>query len=315
MFVTFGETHGAGHYLWHTEDADYPTHPASASRLNLVRDVYAGVDAAIGAILDALDDRTTVILTSGDGMGPNYSGCHLMPEMLHRMGNFYSGSVGGGAHSTAPRKGILATVRESIPLNLRQSVTRCLPRSVRNQLSMKWVNSGIDWSRSKLFCIPNSNEGYFRVNLRGREPLGIVSPGGEYQDLLGTLCDELTQLRNPTNGGAAAQRVFQMDDVFQGERRGDLPDTVISWNIAARVTDQLEARTAGLIRGKSGHAMSPFYNGNHRPAAFVLGRGPAVSSGRTLEGGHILDVAPTLLSMLGVDAPARFEGRAWSSFL
>ncbi len=27
LFVTFGEPHGAGHYLWHLEDRDYPTHP------------------------------------------------------------------------------------------------------------------------------------------------------------------------------------------------------------------------------------------------------------------------------------------------
>ena len=122
LFVTFGEPHGAGHYLWHVGDPDYPTHPAGDGA-HPVRDVYVAVDAAIGAILETLDDRTTVIVTSGDGMGPNYSGCHLMPEMLHRMGHFYAGSVGGGAESTAPKKGLLATIRQSIPLELRQSVT------------------------------------------------------------------------------------------------------------------------------------------------------------------------------------------------
>lgn len=312
LFVNFGEPHGAGHYLWHVGDAAYPTHPADAGGANLVRDVYVAVDAAIGAILATVDDRTTVIVTSGDGMGPNYSGCHLMPEMLHRLGHFYSGSVGGSdAESTAPKKGLLATIRQAVPLGLRQSVTRCLPRPVRYRMSMKWINSGIDWPRSKLFCIPNSNEGYFRVNLRGREPQGIVEPGGEYAELLDALHEELEQLRNPANGARAAERVSQMDRVFNGPRRGDLPDAVISWNLAARVTDELESPTAGRIRGKAGHAVSPFYNGNHRAAAFVFARGPAITGGTTLESGHILDVAPTLLTMLGVDLPAQFEGRAW----
>lgn len=311
LFLTFGEPHGAGHYLWHVGDPDYPTHPVAANGVNLVRDVYAGVDAAIGEIIDTLDDRTTVMLTSGDGMGPNYSGCHLMPEMLHRMGHFYAGNVGGGAQSTAPKRGLLASLRQAVPFGLRQWVTRCLPRSVRYRMSMKWVNSGIDWSRSRLFCIPNSNEGYFRVNLRGREPQGIVTPGAECQELLGELCEELARLRNPANDRPAADRIFRMDQVYTGGRRGDLPDAVINWNLAARVTDQVESPAAGLIRGKAGHAVSPFYNGNHRATAFVLARGPAVREGRSLEAGHILDIAPTILAMLGVDAPVQFEGRAW----
>lgn len=178
---------------------------------------------------------------------------------------------------------------------------------------MKWVNSGIDWSRSKLFCIPNSNEGYFRVNLRGREPLGIVSPGTEYQELVGALCEELGQLRNPANGVLAADQVYDVDRVFHGPRRSDLPDAVVNWNLEARVLDAVESPRGGLIRKRAGHAISPFYNGNHRATAFVLARGPTLPPGATVEGGHILDVAPTLLTMLGVDVPRHFEGRAWPS--
>jgi predicted AlkP superfamily phosphohydrolase/phosphomutase len=312
MFITFGEPHGAGHYLWHVGDPAYPTHPAGAGDAHPVRDVYVAVDAALAAILDSVDNSTTVIVTSGDGMGPNYSGCHLMPEMLHRMGLYFASGVGGDDKaSTAPKRGLLASVRQAIPLGLRQSVTRCLPRPVRYQISMKWINSGIDWPRSKVFCIPNSNEGYFRVNLRGREPQGVVTPGAEYEDLVASLAEELAELRNPVNGERAAERVTQVDRVYRGARRGDLPDAVISWNLAARITDQLEVPTAGLIRGKSGHAVSPFYNGNHRAAAFVLARGPGISANTTIRQGHILDIAPTVLALQGVDPPAQFEGRAW----
>ena len=137
-----------------------------------------------------------------------------------------------------------------------------------------------------------------------------MSPGAEYEDLIASLGQELAGLRNPVNGAQAAERVTQVDRVFRGERRGDLPDAVISWNLDARVTDQLEAPTAGLIRGKAGHAVSPFYNGNHRAVAFMFARGPAVPASG-LDNGHILDFAPTLLSMFGVEAPGYFEGRDW----
>lgn len=317
LFVTFGEPHGAGHYLWHIDDAGFPSHPNEGPLSNQqpVRDVYMALDRAISEIVAAADDRTIVMITSGDGMGPNYTGCHLMPEMLHRMDLFHSINVGTKPESdpaaSKKKKGVLSTLRQSIPLEWRQAVTRCLPRSVRYRISMKWVNSGIDWSKSKVFCIPNSNEGYFRVNLTGREPRGIVAPGGEYQDVLGTLREELTHLRTPANV-QAAERVALMDDVFTGPRRGDLPDAVISWNGQARVLDELHSPRAGNVKGKSGYEISPFYTGNHRAAAFVLANGcPPSADGADKR--HILDIAPTILSLLGVEPPAHFEGRAWEA--
>jgi predicted AlkP superfamily phosphohydrolase/phosphomutase len=320
MFVTFGEPHGAGHYLWHFDDTNYPVQPGEAALrgARMLRDVYSAVDEAIAGILAATDDQTTVIITSGDGMGPNYAGAQLMPEMLHQMGLFYSGNVGGGEQAQsatrAPKKGILSVVREAIPLGWRQSVSRCMPRGMRGNLSLKWLNAGIDWKKSKLFCIPNSNEGYFRVNLAGREPLGVVNRGAEYDDLLGSLRVQLEQLTNPDNGMRAAERVGLTDDIYPGPRRQDLPDALVTWNPEARLGNAIATPDLGVIRRQACYEVSPFYTGNHRPNAFVMARGPALRAGAKLENGHIMDIAPTILAMLGVSAPAHFEGRVWQGF-
>jgi len=221
----------------------------------------------------------------------------------------------GDGASAAPKskKGLLAAVRQAIPIGLRQSVTRCLPRHLRYKLSMKWVNSGIDWTQSKVFCIPNSNEGYFRINLKGREPQGIVSSGSEYEDLLGRLSSELEQLENPQNGMRAADRVSLMDSTYPGPRRPDLPDAVISWNLDARVLGEIAAPTAGRIQKPPGYMISPFYTGNHRPTAFVLAGGPDWQASAGPANGDILDIAPTVLALLGVDVPDHFEGRPWTT--
>ncbi len=57
-------------------------------------DVYAAVDRALGELLAAAGDDTTVLVISGDGMGPNYSGCHHIPPMLSRMGLLRSADAG-----------------------------------------------------------------------------------------------------------------------------------------------------------------------------------------------------------------------------
>lgn len=320
-FINFGEPHGAGHYLWHVSDATHPAAPAGgppAGAENALRDVYAAVDTAIGRILDEVDDRTTVIITSGDGMGPNYAGCHLVPEALHRLGLFHAAGVGKTADrersGRRPRRSPASVLREAIPLSVRHAVTRCLPRSVRYRLNLKWANSNIDWSRTSVFCIPNSNEAYLRVNLEGREPLGRVDPAS-YPDLLAELGAHLAELVVPASGRAAARRIFAIDELFPGPERPHLPDLVVSWDPDARVLDELHSERCGRIKGVAGYQTAPYYTGNHRPNAFVLARGPHVPAGGTLADGDILDIAPTTLALLGVDPPAHFEGKAWSEFL
>ena len=108
--------------------------------------------------------------------------------------------------ASAPKKGLASALRGMIPLSVRQSITRCLPRSVQYQLSTKWMNADIDWPRTRAFCIPNNNEGYFRINLEGREPHGIVAAGETCRQLVQSLRTELDALVNPATGRAAPTR-------------------------------------------------------------------------------------------------------------
>ena len=313
-FIGFGETHGAGHYLWHVGDAEFPSHAADtpASLASALRDVYVAVDEALGAILDGLDRSTTVLVMSGDGMGPNYSGCHLLPEALHRLGLFHGAGVGAAATTDAPRKkrGLAAVVRQAIPLGVRQSVTRCLPRSVHYRLSMKWVNGAIDWDRSKVFCIPNSNEGYLRVNLRGRDSRGIVQPGAEYAELLAQVEARVSELAVPA-GRRAVHRVYRPGERYPGSEQPHLPDLSVTWDAEARTLGSLESPACGRIEGRAGYQIAPYYTGNHRPTAFVGVAGPGVAAGVLPDGGTILDLAPTVFALLGEAPPAHFQGRAW----
>ncbi len=322
FFVTFGEPHPAGHYLWHLADPSYPAYPGAGivGLEHAVRDVYVAVDKAIGEIISALDDSVTVILTSGDGMGPNYAGCHLMPEVLHRLGLYYAAGVGQESLSTGSKKGtkksMTSVVRDLIPLSIRRAVSRCLPRHLQHRLSMKWANANIDWSKTKAFCIPNANEGYVRLNLRGREPQGIVEQGIAYEELVADLQAHLQELVNPHNGRLATQQVVCTDDVFPGERRSHLSDIVVNWDIEAKVLTELKSDRCGLVKGKAaGYQVTPYYTGNHRPAAFVLARGPKIAEQEILQGGHIVDIAPTILAMLGVEPSRHMDGQVWGEFI
>ena len=49
--------------------------------------------------------------------------------------------------------------------------------------------------------------------------------------------------------------------------------------------------------------------GNHSPDGFVLARGPGFAPGTILPDGRVIDLAPTVLAMVGAPAPP-MDGRS-----
>ena len=150
---------------------------------------------------------------------------------------------------------------------------------MRERLSLRWKTAGVAWPDTRAFVIENANEGYVRINLRGREPLGIVEPGGEHE----TLCDQIREvamsLTNPETGRAAAHAVLGRTTSAL-VRAVHMPDVAVIWDTDAKVTGQLQMAKHGLIRRPSASCeLPPYYTGNHAPHAFALAFGPEVPKG------------------------------------
>ncbi len=307
----FAEPHPAGHYFWHYQDSDYPSHQTDADPAlqSALRDVYVAIDTAIGRLAEAAGPETVVLVTSGDGMGPNYSGSHLLKPMLTKTALLNAPGEGGAG---GEKRDLLATLRNLIPRELRAVVSRnLLPGSVNQKLSMRWKTTGTAWERTKVFPIDNANEGFLRVNLRGRDPQGTVPPGDELEALCNDLRIMLDELVNPANGIKAASSVELSDQLFDGPLRRNLPDLLVHWNPQARITTSIASPALGTITHEcAGYELSPFYTGNHHPRAFSLATGPGIAGGQRVEGAHILDFAPSILDFFGIAHPANMSGRA-----
>jgi len=325
FLVVFGESHPAGHYFWHFHDPSYIAHPANgAGALQYaLRDVYIALDKAIGEIVNSVDENTTAFLVSGDGMGPNYSGSHILNELLIRMGLLNNANRNNTGLSGAPKdsgqspKGkidVLSVIRNMIPKQLRIAVSKALlPRHVNERLSLRWKTAGITWEQTRAFLIENANEGYIRINLKGREPQGTVEPSAEYEELCEELYQTVKGTINPVNGKPAAHTVYKTDDIFDGPCRSHMPDIIINWNDEAKVTTELLTEKYGLACSKEpGCAVTPYYTGNHRANAFTIAVGPDVPQGRVLEGSSILDLAPTILTHFGIEPPDYMDGKVLS---
>jgi predicted AlkP superfamily phosphohydrolase/phosphomutase len=317
FLVVFGESHPAGHYFWQFHDPDYVSHsPSGAPEMrHALRDVYIALDRAIGELLQIAGENTLVCLVSGDGMGPNYSASHLLAPLLERMRLMNEPAAAStSSQQDKPgqaRRDLLATLRGLIPKSVRATISRrLLPRSINEKLSMRWKTAGIAWERTRAFPIENANEGYIRVNLKGREPQGVVQPGQDYQAVCDSLVETANTMINPANGRRAIHEVHKTDDLYRGPCRAHMPDVIINWNPDARITTQLSTQQWGTLQTENaGYAVTPYYTGNHRPNAFTALVGPGITPGRIVGGASILDLAPTILARFGIVTPAHMDGR------
>ncbi len=171
----------------------------------------------------------TVYLVSGDGVGPNQAGWHLLPEVLRRLGYLAEPSKAGAGGATAQpgaRRSLdpVKLVRDLLPKDLRKAIARkLLPDALRHRLAQRVDTAAVDWARTRAFCLPTDLEGHIRVNLRGREPQGSVSPGEEYRRVCDELIAALEGLTQPETGRRAVRAVLRTDDLYPGPRRDYLP--------------------------------------------------------------------------------------------
>jgi predicted AlkP superfamily phosphohydrolase/phosphomutase len=89
-----------------------------------------------------------------------------------------------------------------------------------------------------------------------------------------------------------------------------MPDIIINWDPAAKVSTELLAEKYGIVRSPHPpYGVMPYYTGNHRPNAFTIALGPHIGAAKALSGSNILDLAPTILSFFGLTPPAHMKGR------
>jgi predicted AlkP superfamily phosphohydrolase/phosphomutase len=311
LFVTvLDETHPAAHYCWIAPTDDYVAAPADQPHL---LKVYEALDRCIAEIIAAAGHGTTVVVVSGDAIGANRTGWHLLPEVLGRLGLFtLAGTprLGGNKAEAVPKLkpslDVVKALRDVLPQDLRKSLARMLPTALRDKLAKHVDTAAIDWSRTQAYCLLTDLEGCIRMNLKGREPLGIVEPGEAYERQCERIEAELGALVNPRTGRPAITKTLRADRDLAGPRRDVLPDLVVHWSREAPIT-ALESPAIGRVEGISPDPRP----GTHTGPGFAIVTGPGINAGRLAADAHLLDVAPSILARLRVAAPLHMKGRVW----
>lgn len=290
VWLTFGAAHVAGHQFWDLSQLRRGEADRDVQRVlsGALEEVYASVDAAMGRVLDALPAGVDVIVVSPVGMDVNTSRADLLPEML-------SAVLDGGQGSGSP--GAVWRLRAALPADLRSRVAAALPDRLALSLTTRLETPRHDWDATRAFAHPADNQGYVRLNLRGRERDGVVDP-----DDAGAVMDEiaagLSTFRD-LDGGPAVRAVERVGDAFGGGAHADrLPDLVV--HFSERPATRLEGVRStdhGVVRR---HGSASGRSGNHTAGDAWALVAPGVSRARgTSRPPRLVDVAATAAALHG----------------
>jgi predicted AlkP superfamily phosphohydrolase/phosphomutase len=165
----------------------------------------------------------------------------------------------------------------------------------------KIEDTPIDWAQTKAW----GWGGYYArifINVEGREPQGTVTPE-DYEKTLDELADKLKQIRGP-NGEKFYNKIYKPEEIYE-ELNGDSPDLIVYF-------DDLYWRSAGTIGYEtlylSENDTGPDDAVHSEYGIFIL-HDPTKNSGLELKNINILDVAPTVLNILGIPVPKEMRGK------
>ncbi|MBX6315872.1 MAG: alkaline phosphatase family protein, partial [Isosphaeraceae bacterium] len=298
------------HELWHAWE---PSHRAARGRdLSAIRrgfiDFWKRLDAGLGAIAAALPPETALILMSDHGFGPiewyvNFNVWLLDQGFIALKDSFYvrqkhwfwrRGATPEWLYGIMTRLGLAEN-------RVGRFRGKQMGRLDRLADSIFLSRRHIDWSRTRAYA--QGNFGQIFINQKGRQPIGCVAPE-DVRPLLDDLKARLWAIRHPETGGPLIEQIYEREELYSGPYAHLAPDLTV-------VPGDWRYRTIGLYDFTTNQVISPAFGptGDHRLEGIFVAAGPPFRAGARPDGATLLDIAPTILHLLGVPLPDDLDGR------
>ena len=285
FMAVFGESDTVSHHFWLFHDKDSPRYRAGFD--DAIVQIYERLDAAVGTLAAAAGSDTDILIVSDHGFGGAGTGVVHLNNWLSEQGYL---SVAHG--------------RDSL---LKKAALRFAPEGMRGALFRRFRGmaaraesasryGGIDWTHTRAWSEELNYFPSVRINLRGREPQGIVSPE-DYDGVCNDLCAAL-------EAWEPVAKAWRREELYDGPHVERAPDIVVKLALEDGYSHScLRSRGGPAFRRMEGHeylgGKEKGMTGNHRPTGILMGSMPFHRADSTL-----LDVAPTVYDLLGVPGPA-----------
>jgi len=180
-------------------------------------------------------------------------------------------------------------------LHLNRIITKFVPKKIRNNIpsaigtvELERKASKVIWEKSKALA-------------SGQGPLYLASDEAALKE---DLMQKLENLTNPLTGSKIARHVYRKEDIYQGEYLSEAPDIII---------DQYpHTHIRGSLGNKNVFEPPTRWRAENATEGIFIASGPDFKEGIEAKNVAILDLAPTILHLMGIPVPADMDGRVLS---
>jgi predicted AlkP superfamily phosphohydrolase/phosphomutase len=279
LIVYTHKTDDVQHFFWKFMEPEYFQHPAWGLNPeniekygDFIKDIYRKIDEMVKEIIKYIDEETVVIICSDHGFQRGRSAPIVRLDNLDKLLAFY---------------GFLTFSRNDIKL---QGIDFSKTKAYHYQLDPTRLpfNTGLPFA-------------LISINLRGRQPQGIVAPGDEYFRLKRQLIDILSNLRVLETG----EKLFTEVSEISFERA----------DIAIFIKNNIDLLKQHIKINNDIYPLNIFYtfkkmSGDHlMHKGVIIIYGNNIKKAKLIEGAHILDITPTILYLLGLPIAKDMEGK------
>ncbi|MFQ5615699.1 MAG: alkaline phosphatase family protein [Anaerolineales bacterium] len=299
FFVVFSITDNLAHVFWAFLEPMHPNyhHPEGARFRNALLEAYEQCDALLGDLMEWAGPDTTTFVMSDHGFGSVYPRQFLFSQLVE-----------GGylAYKSPPVAASIVRIAQKLALRtyatvpfLREWVKGLRPH---NQKAMKTTlrrtgflpdASAIDYRKSHV--LPSNFGLQLWVNDQERFANGLVT-ATERERLVDSLREYLLAIKDPATQQPVISKVYLGAEVYRGAAAPKGPDLIIEYTNFYSPTQPL----AG--------AQNARLDGSHTIEGVFLAHGPNIVPA-PVENASLMDIAPTILYLLGNPVPPDMDGR------
>lgn len=305
--VVFTAVDRVQHFFWQYMDKNHPRYCEKDAKKyrHAIFDTYQKVDATIGHLINEIKDETTIVILSDHGAGPVYKAFSLV-DWLCEKGYLYLKDMQGinrrrGVHTTQLYKSF---VKRVLPKRIINALKR-RREDTNKQIELTHLFSNINWSQTRAFS-EGAGGGIF-INVKGREPEGIVNRFDEYESLRAEIIAELEKLIDPHSGARVIKKIYKREEIYSGEYLALAPDLVVICEKGYNIMSPSESLKLGVKKDK--RLFFPhIWSGKHEENGIICLKGLGIKKGFKLTDAKIIDIVPTILYLMGYPLVRDFDG-------
>lgn len=308
------------HKFWRYQDPSHPLYNAAEAAQwgSVIRDAFVYLDELCTRLLERVTgDNTTVLVLSDHGFGPLTHAVYLN-QYFAEQGLLAYRARGANPLATALRAGVK---RLNHPLlgAVKQQAFQRMP-GLKSNLHYSMAYGNLDWSRTRAYAVGTMGNVY--LNVRGREPQGCVDPA-DYEPTREAVIAAMRSLRDAETQRPIFDAVYRREEIYAGPALDAAPDVAGlidgPYHIAAVDWRAPQNGTASPVVVKVGGQLLfvSDTSGQHRMDGILVAAGAGVTPHVTEHPAppQLIDLAPTVLQLLGEPIPAHMDGRVLDEFL